>query len=147
VQGQREEFIAKLNAKKAMPTVDADSNVTENRLCPLCDAPLEPGNPNECIKCDWTLGYRRRKPAALATQRDMAAMLLSVVPGLGHIYKGHPVLGVLLMAGGCFAILACSVAATATMGLGLLLIPIYWAGVMMHGFWLEDRRAVAGRLG
>ena len=130
-----------------MPTVDADSNVTDQRTCPLCDASLDPSNPNECPKCDWTLGYRRRTPAALATQRDTAAMLLSIVPGLGHIYKGHSFLGLLLMAGGGFAIVACSLAATATMGLGLLLIPLYWAGVMMHAFWLEDRKSVTGQLG
>src|SRR5690349_19943176 len=118
-----------------MPTVDADSNVTETRTCPLCDTPLDPANPNECTKCDWTLGYRRRTPAAVATQRDTAAMLQSVVPGLGHIYKGHIVLGLLLMAGGFFAIVACSLAVTATMCLGLLLIPVYWAGVMMHAYW------------
>ena len=76
----------------------------------------------------------------VGTHRDTTAMLLSVIPGLGHIYKGHLLTGLLLMAGGLFAVFACGVAATATMGLGLLLIPLYWAGVMMQVYWLEDRR-------
>ena len=124
-----------------MPTIDTDSKVTEARTCPLCDAPLDPAQPNECPKCDWVLGYRRRESAPVGTQRDTVAMLLSVVPGLGHIYKGHATMGALLMAGGAFALFACALAATATMGLGLLLIPLYWAGVMLQVYWLEDRRA------
>jgi hypothetical protein len=34
-----------------------------------------------------------------------------------------------------------SVIATFTMGLGLLLLPLYWVGVMLQVYWLEDRRA------
>jgi hypothetical protein len=69
------------------------------------------------------------------------ALLLSIVPGLGHIYKGHRLTGALLMLGAFFAVLACSVAATATAGFGLLLLPFYWAGVMLQVYWLEDRAA------
>jgi hypothetical protein len=126
-----------------MPTIDADSKVTETRTCPLCDTPLDPKNLNECPKCDWTLGYRRRKEAAIGTRRDTVSMALSVIPGLGHIYKGHFLSGGLLMAGGLFAIFACGLIATATMGLGLLLIPLYWVGVMLQVYWLDDRRGHA----
>jgi len=121
-------------------TIDADAKATDQRTCPLCDTPLDPGNPNECPKCDWTLGYRRRQSAPVGTSRDTAAMLLSVVPGLGHIYKGHLLTGLLFMAGAAFAVVAVSVIATFTMGFGLLLLPLYWAGVMMQVYWLEDRR-------
>jgi hypothetical protein len=125
-----------------MPTtIDADSKVTETRTCPLCGATLDPANPNECPKCDWTIGYRRRQASAGGTNRDVIALFLSVIPGLGHIYKGHTVTGVLLTFGGVFAVLACALAATASAGFGLLLIPLYWAGVMMQAYWLEDRRA------
>jgi hypothetical protein len=48
-------------------------------------------------------------------------------------------LGALLMVGSAFALLACMVAATASAGWGLLLLPLYWAGVMMHVYWLDDR--------
>lgn len=57
------------------------------------------------------------------------------------MYKGHMLTGGLLMLGGIFAVLACALAATASAGFGLLLIPLYWAGVMMQVYWLEDRRA------
>jgi hypothetical protein len=124
-----------------MPTVDADSMVTETRTCPLCDSPLDQANPNECPRCDWTIGYRRRRSEPIGTQRDTAAMLMSLLPGAGHIYKGHTLTGVLLMVGAAFAALAVGVIATATMGFGLLLLPLYWAGVMMQVYWLEDRRA------
>ena len=127
-----------------MPTtIDADSKVTETRTCPLCGSTLDPGHPNECPKCDWTLGYRRRQAATGGTNRDIIAVVMSVVPGLGHIYKGHTMTGALLMMGGLFAVLACVLAATASAGFGLLLLPLYWAGVMMQVFWLEDRRAPA----
>ena len=109
-------------------------------LCPLCDTPLDPKNPNECPRCDWVLGYRRHEAARKATERDKYAALLSVCPGLGHVYKGHATLGTTLMVGGGFAVLASCLAATATMGFGLLFIPWYWGGVMLHAFWLEDRR-------
>lgn len=122
-------------------TIDADSKVTEARKCPLCDTVLDQAHPNECPKCDWNVGYRRRQTATIGTNRDTAAMLMSVIPGLGHIYKGHNLTGILLMAGGLFAVFACGLAATATMGLGLLLLPLYWAGVMMQVYWLDDRKA------
>jgi hypothetical protein len=125
-----------------MPTtIDADSKVTEMRTCPLCGTTLDPANPNECPKCDWTIGYRRHKASAGGSRRDMIALLISVIPGLGHIYKGHTLTGALLMLGGVFAVLACALAATASAGFGLLLIPLYWAGVMMQVYWLEDKRA------
>jgi hypothetical protein len=117
---------------------DANSPQTETRsACPLCDAPLDPKNPNECPKCDWVLGYRSRQTNG--TFRDRVALFLSVVPGLGHIYKGHHLLGAILMLGSAFAIFGCIVAATASAGWGLLLLPLYWAGVMLHVYWLEDR--------
>jgi hypothetical protein len=124
-----------------MPTtIDADSKVTDTRTCPLCGAALDPNNPNECPKCDWTIGYRRRQATAGGTKRDFAALFLSVIPGLGHMYKGHMLTGALLMMGGIFATLAGALAATASAGFGLFLIPLYWAGVMMQVYFLEDKR-------
>ena len=107
--------------------------------CPLCGAALDPANPAECPKCDWVVGYRRREAQRPGTRRDGIALVLSVVPGLGHIYKNHRLTGALLMAGAVLALFAVSVAATATAGFGLLLLPLYWAGVMLHVYFLEDR--------
>ena len=120
-----------------MPTTEANSPQTEALTCPLCNAPLDPANPNACTKCDWVADTDQRSPNA--SFRDRVAVFLSVIPGLGHIYKGHRLLGALLMLGSGFALFACVVAATASAGWGLLLLPLYWAGVMMHVYWLDDR--------
>ncbi len=120
--------------------IEANPPREETRThCPLCETPLDPQNPNECPKCDWIVGYRRRNYKG--SPRDIAALALSIVPGLGHIYKGHRLTGALFMLGAVFAVVACSVVATATAGFGLLLLPFYWAGVMMQVFWLDDRNA------
>jgi hypothetical protein len=127
-----------------MPTtIDADSNATETRTCPLCDTPLDPNNPNECPNCDWVLGYRRRQTAPVGTNRDLISAVLSMLPGLGHIYKGHFILGTVLVFGSVFFVLGCALAATETMGLALFLIPFYWAAVMMHVYWLNDLKATS----
>jgi hypothetical protein len=125
-----------------MPTTDENPPVTARKTCPLCDAPLDESNPNACPKCDWYAGYRQQREEPFGTGRDVAAALMSVVPGLGHIYKGYTMTGVLYMLGGVFAVFAAGVAATATAGFGLLLLPLYWIGIMLQVFWLEDRRAV-----
>jgi hypothetical protein len=45
--------------------------------------------------------------------------------------------------GGILAGFASALAATASAGFGLFLLPLYWAGVMLQVYWLEDRRAPA----
>ena len=120
-----------------MPTTNANPPLTDTRACPLCGTALSPDNLNECPKCDWVRGYRSHETAG--TFRDRVAVCLSCVPGLGHFYKGHRLLGAILLLGSGFAIFACIVAATASAGWGLLLLPLYWVGVMMHAYWLEDR--------
>ncbi|MEQ1860991.1 MAG: hypothetical protein ABMA13_13735 [Chthoniobacteraceae bacterium] len=129
-----------------MPTKTADSKPPETRpedsaaakTCPWCDTPLDAKNPTECNRCDWIDVDLSENAPRVATERDTYATVLSVVPGLGHIYKGHTRLGGLFMVGGFFAILGSFIAATATMGFGLLFIPWYWVGVMLHAYWLED---------
>jgi hypothetical protein len=121
-----------------MPTTAANPTLTDNRTCPLCDAALDPANPNGCPKCDWVVGYGSgEKPRA--NTRDVIAVFLSVVPGLGHIYKGYRMTGALYLLGSLFALSAIIVAATFTAGWALLLAPIYWAGVMLQVYWLEDK--------
>ncbi len=124
-----------------MPTIEAKPSVTQISTCPLCDAALDPGNPTECPKCDWHVGYQKEPDEALGTVRDVAAVVMSVIPGLGHLYKGHRLSGALYMLGAVFAIFGAAVASTATAGFGLLLLPLYWAGVMLQVYWLEDRAA------
>jgi hypothetical protein len=121
-----------------MPTTEASSSVSTARQCPLCNAALDENNPSECPKCDWHVGYSPA-PGEIGGTRDLAAVVMSVVPGLGHIYKGHALSGALYMLGAVFAVIAAVVASTATAGFGLLLLPLYWAGVMLQVYWLEDR--------
>jgi hypothetical protein len=123
-----------------MSAIEADSKTLEAQTCPLCDTPLDPQHPNECSRCDWVREPVRVGAASRPRDRDVASVLLSVVPGLGHLYKGHTLQGMLFMTGGLFAVFAVSVIATFTMGLGVLLLPLYWVGVMMHVYWLEDYR-------
>jgi uncharacterized protein (DUF697 family) len=72
---------------------------------------------------------------------DLVAVMLSVVPGLGHVYKGYKLLGLLFVIGAFGAILCGALAATATAGFGLALIPIYWFAVMFHVYGVEDKIA------
>ena len=124
-----------------MSTTETPQAGEAQARCPLCDAPL--ANPDECGKCDWVKGYRHR--AGGVSPVDVTAMLLSVVPGAGHFYKGHKVQGWLYLAGALLAVFWCSIAATATMGLGLLMVPIYWLWVMAHAFLIDDPGAVDRR--
>ena len=71
---------------------------------------------------------------------DAVAVMLSAVPGLGHIYKGHKLVGALLMLVATpMAVGIALLAATATAGFALLLLPLYWFAVMFHVWSIEDR--------
>ena len=70
---------------------------------------------------------------------DAMAVLLSVVPGLGHIYKGHKFIGMLLVfVGTPIAVALAALIATGTAGFGIALLPIYWFSVMFHVYGIED---------
>jgi hypothetical protein len=106
--------------------------------CPLCGHVL-PKDAEACDRCDWV-----RAPDAVTAEgkaSDAVAVMLSVVPGLGHVYKGYKMLGLLFVIGAFGAILLGALAATATAGFGLALIPIYWIAVMFHVYGIEDRVA------
>ena len=121
-----------------MPTIEANPPHTTAAHCPLCDAPLDPQHPDACTKCDWVSPAHPDHPHA-GTVRDRIAVCLSIVPGLGHIYKGHKTTGVLYFIGSLFAFAFCFLAGAASAGWGLLLMPLYWVGIMMQVYWLEDR--------
>ena len=65
---------------------------------------------------------------------------MSVVPGLGHLYKGQLTLGIMFLVGTIVAVIFCSLVATFTMGFGLLLLPLYWIWVMTQAYWVPDLR-------
>ena len=71
---------------------------------------------------------------------DAIAVLLSVLPGLGHIYKGHKFIGMLLIfAGTPMAVGLALLIATGTAGFGVALLPVYWLAVMVHVYAIQDR--------
>ena len=104
--------------------------------CPFCGTAL-PANAQACTNCDWTL--EASKPAEPKAS-DAMAILLSIIPGLGHIYKGHRVMGALILflitpTAIAFAILA----AIASAGWGILTLIPYWGAVMLHVWAIDDR--------
>jgi len=121
-----------------MPTIEANLPSTAAGHCPLCDAPLDPEHPEACTKCDW-VAPDRAGPQTGGSIRDKIAVCLSIVPGLGHIYKGYKTTGVLYFIGSIFAFAFAFLAGTASAGWGLLLMPLYWCGIMMQVYWLEDK--------
>lgn len=108
------------------------------RSCPICGHTLA-GDAKRCDQCGWLRGSTAETAEGKAS--DLVAVVLSVVPGLGHVYKGYRMLGLLFVIGAFGAILLGALAATATAGFGLFLIPIYWFAVMFHVYSIEDRVA------
>ena len=71
---------------------------------------------------------------------DLVAVLFSIVPGLGHIYKGYRSIGLLLMfLGTPMALGLALLIATGTAGFGFFLLPIYWIAVMINVWAIPDR--------
>jgi hypothetical protein len=120
------------DAPVSEPPVSADT-----MACPLCGHIL-PKDAEACDRCDWV---RTDEETAEGKASDLVAVMLSVIPGLGHVYKGYKLLGLLFVIGAMGALLAGALAATATAGFGLFLIPIYWFGVMFHVYGVKDRVA------
>ena len=108
------------------------------RSCPVCGHTL-PKDAKSCDRCNWVRTTNAETAEGKAS--DLVAVLLSVIPGLGHVYKGYKLIGLLFVIGAFGAILLGALAATATAGFGLALIPIYWFAVMFHVYGIEDRVA------
>ena len=106
------------------------------RSCPVCGHTLSK-DANRCANCNWVRGSDAVTAEGQAS--DLVAVILSVIPGLGHVYKGYRLLGLLFVIGAFGAILLGALAATATAGFGLFLIPIYWFAVMFHVYSIPDR--------
>lgn len=75
---------------------------------------------------------------------DLVAVALSVIPGLGHVYKGYRITGLLLMfVGTPFAIGIALLIATFTAGFGFFLLPLYWIAVGISVWAIPDQVAPA----
>ena len=120
-----------------MPMLEENPVRTNALVCPLCGSALNPENPTACTHCDWVARDESNRDVG-GSVRDKVAVALSVIPGLGHIYKGHRLTGALYMMGAAFAVFGAIVASTATAGFGILLLPLYWLGVMLQVYFAED---------
>ena len=116
----------------------------DTKPCPYCGTPL-PKNATSCTNCDWTL--KETKPAEPKAS-DAMAILLSIIPGLGHIYKGHRVMGAfILFLITPVAIVFAIIAAVASAGWGILMLIPYWGAVMLHVWAIDDRVTPAPDVG
>ena len=105
--------------------------------CPLCHA-LLPDDSTACTACDWI----RQSDEPNDDFRNRVAALISVVPGLGHLYKGHLILGgFVFFVIGPLLLALCLFLAAGTLGLSVLVLPVFVAGVMFHAYHAVDRRS------
>jgi hypothetical protein len=119
------------------PPTRPESNAADKMPCPYCGH-LLPKDAQSCDRCDWKRGAME---TAEGKASDAVAVILSIIPGLGHIYKGHKFAGFLWMAGaipvGIFVLLA----AVASAGFGIGLFFFYLIAVMLHAYAVVDRVA------
>lgn len=110
-------------------------------LCPLCRTEL-PNDAQKCTRCDWVREAPVQEQHVTDRRtRDWAAMWLSLVPGLGHLYKGHIVLGgaIFFVIGPLVLALSLSVL-PATLGVSIVIPLVFLAAVMMHAYEIPDKR-------
>jgi len=106
--------------------------------CPYCQTELPDGS-LACTKCDWVAPA----PVGKNETRDRVAAILSIIPGLGHLYKGHIIFGGLIFFVIGPAILALSLAViAATLGVSLIIPAAFMLAVAVHAFNAPDRRSV-----
>jgi hypothetical protein len=79
-------------------------------------------------------------PAPNSADRNKLAALLSILPGLGHLYKHHYAVGIGLLVGGNILTGFISVLmALGTFGLSILIVPLlYIAAVAASAYSLPD---------
>lgn len=121
----------------ASTTALAPSVATDS--CPWCGATLAAGA-EHCPQCDWV-----RQPKELAGDSEVVKLaVMSLVPGLAHLYKGHVLMGgvILLIIGPAVLALALAVL-PASFGTSLIFLPIFMAGVMLHAIQLPRKNAAA----
>ena len=116
------------------PAARPEPTTGDKMPCPYCGHLL----PKDAERCDRSLDTRRDTHCGRQSQRRVAVMF-SIVPGLGHIYKGHILAGLLWMIGAIPVGIFVFLAAFASAGWGLGLFFFYLAAVMLHAYGIEDR--------
>jgi hypothetical protein len=96
-------------------------------------------NCNEEVNYMHTLSTRLTKEEKHA--HNEVAAVLSIVPGLGHIYKGHYEMGLFLMFLGMpVAVFIGVISILGTAGVGLLFPIGCWAALAYDAYMKKDRR-------
>ena len=76
----------------------------------------------------------------LVRERNVLAAISSVIPGLGHIYKGHFAAGLLVMFLGVpLAVWTGVLLSLATAGIGFFFPIICWGAVAVDAYYESDR--------
>ena len=73
--------------------------------------------------------------------RNKIAFLMSVIPGLGHIYKHRYLSGFgILIAGNALVVLIAAMLTLTTLGLSLIIVPAAWgANVAYSAYMVSDK--------
>jgi hypothetical protein len=76
--------------------------------------------------------------------RNKVAALLSVVPGLGHLYKHHYMSGFgIIIAGNVLMVFIAFLLALGTAGLSLVIVPALWfAGIATSAYQASDEHGM-----
>src|SRR5437870_3382987 len=110
-------------------------------LCPLCQTEL-PDGATQCSRCDRVV-----LPVETPSPRkdDWIAAGLSFVPGLGHLYKGHLIPGIVLLCllGPLYLTIVFWLIPK-TYGLSLILPAFFVFAVGYRAFHLTDVRTYPG---
>jgi hypothetical protein len=71
--------------------------------------------------------------------RNKIALLASVIPGAGHLLKGHHALGGTLLIGNIVVLFVAIWLAMATLGISLVVVPVLWfGGVAISAYLIPD---------
>src|SRR5208283_939805 len=65
------------------------------RFCSRCGLPVIVEGASFCKSCGSALGGRATSPPREIGIRPVFAFLLSIIPGLGHVYQGAPMRGLM----------------------------------------------------
>ena len=76
----------------------------------------------------------------LSTSRNVIAAISSIIPGLGHIYKGQFRIGAGLLIISPSIIWAALILGFATAGIGLLVPLFFLIAIGWHAYLIEDMR-------
>lgn len=80
--------------------------------------------------------------------RDLTAAYLSIVPGLGHLYKHNYVTGLgIMLLGTPLALFVAGLMSFATLGVSLVLLPPMWWGWAAWSAWDADDRSLVPKPG